>query len=70
MTPRKLPAHIGGTHRAWKARKRRELRAVERVFDALTIGCAYAPPANAAIGRIGAALAELRTAYSVKAWGR
>ena len=40
---RKLPAHIPGSIRAWRAKKRRELRAVDQALWKLASGSSYTP---------------------------
>lgn len=40
---RKLPDHIPGTVKQWRARKRRELKAVMSALDTFRLGCAYTP---------------------------
>lgn len=71
MTPdkrkRTFPPHLGD-RRAFKARKRRELAAVERaVWNALN-GAAYTPMRD--IGVLLDRVREWRKACSAKAWGR
>ncbi len=43
MSARLLPDFIAGDMRNWRAKKRRELRAVRSAVDTLRTGCAYTP---------------------------
>lgn len=64
---RAFPEHLGG-RRAFKARKRRELAALERaVWNALD-GAAYTPMKD--IGITLDTVRGWRKACSAKAWGR
>jgi len=40
---RKLPSHIGGTLKQWRALKRREWRVVVKAIERFNLGCAYTP---------------------------
>ncbi len=62
-----LPVHIAGTLRQFKARKRREWRAIEKAAEVYRRGCAFAPVRT---GALWAILEAGRDALSVKNWGR
>lgn len=74
MTKLKLPEHIleeYGSGRAYKAKKRVELRAVEKSFADLWFGGAWMPPAaNEKMTGILAALREIKLEISANRWGR
>ena len=71
MAKRKLPDYIGGTHRAWKQKKRREWRAVVRAFETFRLGCAFTPSYEKnQIGRFEDAMKLVTEELSFKAWGR
>jgi len=67
----KLPSHIAHhyTARQWKDQKRKELKAVIKLFNAFRLGCAYTPSYDDA-ARVQAALDRMQKACSVKEWGR
>jgi hypothetical protein len=56
------------TQRQWKARKRREVRELERALGRVLRGCLYVPIYG--IGGLACAVREWREAVSVKRWGR
>ena len=68
----RLPAYMvkkHGTTRAWKALKRRQLRAAIEAIDALFDGCAFTP-CRGEIESADISLSEALIAMSVEQWGR
>jgi hypothetical protein len=66
--PKWLLQREGLTQRQWKARKRREVRELERALGRVLRGCVYTPICG--IGVVLATVREWRDAVSVKRWGR
>jgi len=64
---RTFPPHLGD-RRAFKARKRRELAALERAVFAALGGAAYTPMKD--VGVMLNKVREWRLACSAKEWGR
>lgn len=68
---RQLPEHIPGTMRAWRIRKRKELRALLKAADKVLLGCAYAPQADGCYYmEIFQNLRQFKQAWSQKEWGK
>lgn len=63
----KIARHIPDTMRQFKARKRREFRAIVKAFEVYKIGCAYAPYQTGALDQ---SLRDGVRQLSVKQWGR
>lgn len=59
----------GITQRQWRARKRRDLIALERAIEKYRMGCAYTP-GYSAIESLSIHIKIMRQTHSVKAWGR
>lgn len=59
----------GITQRQWRARKRRDLRALEKALDNYRMGCAYTP-GHVAIDQLSTTIKIMRQTHSVKAWGQ
>lgn len=83
MSKRKLPIHIPGTIRAWRRRKRRELKALQKTFDDFRMGVAYTPAYQKRVvesnltgdtyvpfTRAEAALKEMHRLLSPREWGK
>ena len=68
--PEWLLRQEGLTTRRWKARKRRELKAVLRAFSAFRIGCAYTPMKDGEVGAVEDLLRRMQQRVSAKEWGR
>ncbi len=69
MSERKrLPKYLGCTQRTWKARKRREWKAVIAAFEAFRIGCAFTPVYPVEL--LGELLNRNTRLLSAKEWGR
>ena len=60
----------GLTTHQWKAKKRRELKAALRAFDAFRMGCAYTPMKDGEVGAVQDLLTQMTRRLSVKEWGR
>lgn len=58
------------TQRQWRQRKRRDLNNLIAAFDEYRIGSAYCPSENGGVKKIGKLLGELKSAHSIKKWGR
>lgn len=56
--------------RAFKVKKRAELRAVIKAVDALRLGCAYVPGWHGHMDEIARHLVEWKAQMSEKQWGR
>jgi len=67
--PKWIREREGVTNRQWKARKRRELKAVIRAMDVYRMGCAYCPGKSGEVVAIDSALRGLKHLHSVKMWG-
>lgn len=63
-----LPDHIRGTGRAWKKRKRAELKAIAKAVDTFNLGCAFTPERDIYIVKDW--LKTAQDALSAKNWGR
>lgn len=64
---RAFPKHVGRS-RQWKARKRRELAALEKAVYAVLLGCAYTPLRN--VGVVLEQVKAWRRDCSAARWGR
>jgi hypothetical protein len=56
----KRAKHINQTEREFRARKRREFKALEKAFDKFVYGCVYTPLSDGEVGRIGNELEAMR----------
>lgn len=60
----------GLTQRQWKARKRREIRALWAAFDQFRMGCAHTPLRNAEVSALKDVIVSIAHQLTVKEWGR
>lgn len=71
---RKIPQFVayqyGGTTRAFKAAKRRDLAAAKKALSQLYRGCAWFPCTNKPMEEIRRQIAIVEKAISAKEWGR
>lgn len=67
-----IPAYVrhGLTSRQWKAKKRRELRAITKAFELYRFGCAYCPCKDGEVGQIQHLLNSMQQKLSARSWGR
>lgn len=68
--PEYVAKQYEGGARGFRAEKRRQLRALEKAYIELRIGCAFFPGGQNSMDDIEVALNELQTALSVKNWGK
>jgi len=69
IVPKWVLQQDGLNLRQWKARKREQIKRVEKAFDEFRNGCAYSPGYREVQG-IQSALFKIIDAQSVKNWGR
>lgn len=68
---RQLPKHIPGTMRAWRIRKRKELRALLKAAECVLMGAAYAPSVEGThYVEVLTQLQKFKQAWSQKEWGK
>lgn len=73
MLHQTMPRHIlrmYGTSRAFKAQKRRDLRALFKAFGDFRRGCAFVPGSHEPVREIEKALVRLYNGARVANWGR
>lgn len=59
------------TTRQWKARKRAQIKAIDRAFREFRLGCAYTPGlCYNEVARIDTSIGVIKHELSVKNWGR
>lgn len=59
----------GITQRQWRARKRKQLKALDKALTDYRFGCLFTPGHNH-IETISQIVSGMRQSHSVKAWGR
>jgi hypothetical protein len=64
------PDHAFPSPHAFRAEKRRHLRAVRKALEALRMGCAYMPDGGEMVGLMIDRADLLAQRLSVKEWGR
>ena len=71
---KRIPPYIAekykGGSRGFKATKRRQLKALEKAFCELRLGCAHIPGYPSHVSNIAHGIRELKEATCEKAWGR
>lgn len=70
---REIPEHVikqCGSARAFRSRKRKALRDMERALSELRLGSAYFPNGSRGVSNIEYELKILKGELSVKNWGR
>lgn len=70
---KRIPKHVvavyGSAH-AFRAEKRKQVRAAIKAVDALRMGCAFFPCTERPVEAAALALENIRRSLTVKEWGK
>lgn len=73
ISQKTIPEHVikqYGSARAFRARKRKALRELQRALNDLRLGCGYFPNGSRGVDNIDYEIQILTRELSVKNWGR